>query len=32
MPGLDGSDVVAGGDIEVPEKKSVWGKVKGWFS
>ncbi|NNF79072.1 MAG: peptidoglycan-binding protein [Rhizobiales bacterium] len=32
MPELNGSDVVAGAEIEVPEKKSVWGKVKGWFS
>ena len=31
LPELKGSDVVAGADIEVPEKKSVWGKVKGWF-
>lgn len=32
LPELKGSDVVAGSVIEVPEKKSVWGKVKGWFS
>ena len=32
MPEIDGGNVVAGADIEVPEKKSVWGKVKGWFS
>ena len=33
LPELNGGDVVAGGEtIEVPEKKSVWGKVKGWFS
>lgn len=32
LPELKGSDVVAGSAIEVPEKKSVWGKVKGWFS
>lgn len=32
MPELSDSVVVAGSEIEVPEKKSVWGKVKGWFS
>ena len=32
LPELKGSDVLAGSAIEVPEKKSVWGKVKGWFS
>ncbi len=32
MPEIDGTTVVAGSEIEVPEKKSVWGKVKGWFS
>lgn len=33
MPEIKGADVVASGEaIEVPEKKSVWGKVKGWFS
>lgn len=32
MPDIDGSDAVAGTGIEVPEEKSVWGKVKGWFS
>ena len=32
MPELYGSVVVAGSAIEVPRKKSVWGKVKGWFS
>lgn len=31
LPELTGTDVVAGTTIEVPEKKSVWGKVKGWF-
>lgn len=31
LPELSGSDVVAGATTEVPEKKSVWGKVKGWF-
>lgn len=32
LPDLDGSEVVAGTGTEVPEKKSVWGRVKGWFS
>jgi murein L,D-transpeptidase YcbB/YkuD len=32
LPDLDGGDVVAGSGIEVPEEKSVWGKVRGWFS
>lgn len=32
LPELKGSEVLAGSAIEVPEKKSVWGKVKGWFS
>lgn len=32
LPEMDGSTAVAGTEIEVPEKKSVWGKVKGWFS
>ena len=32
LPEIKGSDVVAGSTIEVPEKKSVWGRVKGWFS
>lgn len=33
LPELKGTDVVAGASAtEVPEKKSVWGKVKGWFS
>lgn len=32
LPELKGSDVVAGADIDVPGEKSVWGKVKGWFS
>lgn len=31
LPELKGTDAVAGSAIEVPEKKSVWGKVKGWF-
>jgi peptidoglycan hydrolase-like protein with peptidoglycan-binding domain len=32
MPEVSGSDVVAGSSVSVPEEKSVWGKVKGWFS
>ncbi|MGR3513123.1 MAG: peptidoglycan-binding domain-containing protein [Paracoccaceae bacterium] len=32
LPELKGTDVVTGSVISVPEKKSVWGKVKGWFS
>lgn len=32
LPRMDGTMVVSGGEIEVPEEKSVWGKVKGWFS
>jgi len=32
MPKLDGTQVVADASIDVPEEKSVWGKVKGWFS
>ncbi|RBW53859.1 peptidoglycan-binding protein [Ruegeria sp. A3M17] len=32
LPELKGSQVVAGNAVEVPEEKSVWGKVKGWFS
>jgi hypothetical protein len=32
MPSLNGSQVVAGSTIDVPEEKSVWGRVKGWFS
>lgn len=32
LPDIEGRDVVAGTGIEVPEKKSVWGRVKGWFS
>lgn len=32
MPELEGTKVVAGSAIPVPEKKSVWGRVKGWFS
>lgn len=32
LPDIDGSEVVTGTGIEVPGKKSVWGRVKGWFS
>ncbi len=32
LPQISGSEVIAGSAIPVPEKKSVWGKVKGWFS
>lgn len=32
LPEIKGGDAVAGSTIEVPESKSVWGKVKGWFS
>ncbi|MHA6263226.1 peptidoglycan-binding domain-containing protein [Arenibacterium sp. CAU 1754] len=32
LPEIKGSDVVAGATTEVPEEKSVWGKMKGWFS
>jgi peptidoglycan hydrolase-like protein with peptidoglycan-binding domain len=32
MPAVAGVEVVTGSVIEVPEEKSVWGKVKGWFS
>jgi len=32
LPEIKGNDVVAGATVEVPEEKSVWGKVKGWFS
>lgn len=32
LPEVKGADIVAGSTIEVPETKSVWGKVKGWFS
>ncbi len=31
LPEIKGSEVVTGSMINVPEKKSVWGKVKGWF-
>ncbi|WP_120633914.1 peptidoglycan-binding protein [Ruegeria sp. EL01] len=32
LPEFKGSTAVAGTAVEVPEEKSVWGKVKGWFS
>jgi peptidoglycan hydrolase-like protein with peptidoglycan-binding domain len=32
MPELDGANAVAGSTVEAPEKESVWGRVKGWFS
>jgi peptidoglycan hydrolase-like protein with peptidoglycan-binding domain len=32
MPEIKGTEVVAGAEITVPEEKSVWGRVKGWFS
>lgn len=31
LPDLDGTEMVANTGTDVPEKKSVWGKVKGWF-
>lgn len=32
LPELKGVEVSKGSAIPVPETKSVWGKVKGWFS
>ena len=32
LPELKGAEVIKGATIPVPETKSVWGKVKGWFS
>ncbi len=32
LPVISGSDVVKDAPVEVTEEKSVWGKVKGWFS
>ncbi len=32
MPEIKGVEIVAGSVISVPEEKSVWGRVKGWFS
>jgi peptidoglycan hydrolase-like protein with peptidoglycan-binding domain len=31
LPELKGTEVITGATIPLPEKKSVWGKVKGWF-
>ena len=32
LPEISGGEIKTGSVISVPEKKSVWGKVKGWFS
>ena len=32
MPELEGTKVIAGSVVPVPETKSVWSRVKGWFS
>jgi peptidoglycan hydrolase-like protein with peptidoglycan-binding domain len=32
MPEVKGIEVVKGSVLPVPDKKSVWGRVKGWFS
>ncbi len=32
LPEISGGEILTGSVISVPEKKSVWGKVKGWFS
>lgn len=32
LPEISGGKVIQGAAIPVPETKSVWGKVKGWFS
>jgi peptidoglycan hydrolase-like protein with peptidoglycan-binding domain len=32
MPEITGVELVTGSVIEAPESKSVWGRVKGWFS
>ena len=32
LPEISGGEIIMGSTIPVPEKKSVWGKVKGWFS
>ena len=32
LPEISGGEIMMGSTIPVPEKKSVWGKVKGWFS
>ncbi len=31
LPEISGGEILTGSMIPVPEKKSVWGKVKGWF-
>ena len=31
LPEIKGAEIIQGATISVPEKKSVWGKVKGWF-
>jgi len=31
LPEIKGAEIIAGSAVPVPEKKSVWGKVKGWF-
>lgn len=32
LPEIKGASILPGAGIDVPEKNSVWGKVKGWFS
>jgi peptidoglycan hydrolase-like protein with peptidoglycan-binding domain len=32
LPEIEGTKVVTGSVIPIPETKSVWGRVKGWFS
>jgi peptidoglycan hydrolase-like protein with peptidoglycan-binding domain len=32
LPEISGGEIIMGSTIPVPEKKSVWGKMKGWFS
>ena len=32
LPEISGGEIIMGSTIPVPEKKSVWGKVRGWFS
>ncbi len=32
LPEISVGEIIMGSTIPVPEKKSVWGKVKGWFS
>ena len=31
LPDLNGTEMVANTGTDVPEEKSVWGKIKGWF-